>query len=182
MIRIFQQHEIHAALEHATSGGQALHLMSGRWAYLRPDTPGCFKGRREIAHLFDQDKARLVATARRLGVRVILIERPGTQRQHIDLCGRPLERAKQEAKCPLRLCQRATLKIGLPCMMDIHILAGLTPACEVCGAGIGIARMREASGFRPVEGGFYISDNLAADQIRRLQDEIARRNTTVSHG
>lgn len=72
--------------------------MAGRYAYMRDDTPSCFKGRRQIAHLFDQDKARLVRTAKRFGVRVILVEREGTHQQHIDLCGKPLERALELAK------------------------------------------------------------------------------------
>jgi hypothetical protein len=72
--------------------------MSGSFAYLRSDTPSCFKGRATIAHLFDQDLTRLVKTARRLGVRVIRVERSGTPKQHIDLCGKPLELALAESK------------------------------------------------------------------------------------
>ena len=67
--------------------------MDERFAYLRKDTPSCFKGRGQIAHLFDMDRGRLISTARRLGVRVIRVEREGTHRQHIDLCGQPLARA-----------------------------------------------------------------------------------------
>lgn len=97
-MKIFQQSDLLAAYLHASEGGQALHLMSGRFAYLRRDTPSCFKGRRQIAHLFDRDAERLAKTARRLGVRVIKIEREGDpMRQHVDLCGQPLERALAEA-------------------------------------------------------------------------------------
>ncbi|RRJ96809.1 hypothetical protein Ga0100231_023875 [Opitutaceae bacterium TAV4] len=97
MIRIFQERELLAAYACAAEGDQALHLMSGLYAYIRKDTPTCFKNRREIAHLFDQNKERLIATAKRLGVRVIRVEREGTASQHIDLCGKPLERARKEA-------------------------------------------------------------------------------------
>jgi hypothetical protein len=96
-MKIFEQREISLAYEHAAAGGQALHLMSGSFAYGQTRTPNCFKGLRVIAHLFDQDVVRLQATARRLGVRVILIEHQGTPRQHIDLCRGPLERAMREA-------------------------------------------------------------------------------------
>ncbi len=106
-MRVFQQREIKEAEAHAAEGGQALHLMSGRFAYLRDDTPSCFKGREQIAHLFDQDVARLAATARRLGVRVVLIERRGQEGQHVDLCGRPLERALAE-------CEQQQLGLPLP--------------------------------------------------------------------
>jgi len=93
-MRVFDQREIRAAYAHSIAGGQALHLMDGRFAYLCRDTPSCFKGRRQLAHLFDQDRERLERTARQLGVRVIRVEHPGTHRQHIDLCGQPLERAR----------------------------------------------------------------------------------------
>lgn len=94
----FEERELHEARAHAMAGGQALHMMSGRYAYLRPDTPNCFKGRGQIAHLFDQSIPRLAATAKKLGVRVIKIERASTPSQHIDLCGKPLARAL--ALCP----------------------------------------------------------------------------------
>jgi hypothetical protein len=97
-VKTFQQREIKAAVAFAMAGGQALHLMDESFAYIRPDTPACFKQRKQIAHLFDQDRARLVTTARALGVRVIKVEREGTESQHIDLCGRPLERAIEAAK------------------------------------------------------------------------------------
>jgi hypothetical protein len=53
-MKTYQRREIREAMAHAADGGQALHIMSGSMAYLRDDTPSCFKGRREIAHLFDQ--------------------------------------------------------------------------------------------------------------------------------
>jgi hypothetical protein len=55
----FQQRQIREAMAHAQAGEQALHLMAGSFAYLRADTPGCFKNRRELAHLFDQNRERL---------------------------------------------------------------------------------------------------------------------------
>jgi hypothetical protein len=101
-VNVFQHRELPAAYAHAAQGGQALHLLAGSFAYLRRDTPRCFRGHRQIAHLFDQNKARLVETARRFGVRVIRVEREDTHRQHIDLCGQPLERAIAEAKPAVR--------------------------------------------------------------------------------
>jgi hypothetical protein len=96
-VKIFAQHDLKAAYAHAAEGGQALHLH--RIVFAR--SPKCFRDAvargEDIAHLFDQDAARLEATARRLGVRVIKVEHPGTARQHIDLCGGPLAKAKREA-------------------------------------------------------------------------------------
>jgi hypothetical protein len=87
--------EIHEALEYAANGGQALHLH--RIIVDANRAPRCFvraveKGE-DIAHLFDQDLMRLTGTARSLGVRVIYVDREGTPRQHIDLCGGPLKKA-----------------------------------------------------------------------------------------
>lgn len=97
-MKIFQQRELNEAIAHAAAFGQAIHLMDGSFAHLRKDTPSCFKGRRQIAHLFDQSLRRLNATARQLGVRVVKVERIGQPGQHIDLCGKPLERALELAK------------------------------------------------------------------------------------
>lgn len=96
-MRTFQQREIREAIMHAAEGGQALHLH----VFITPGCPRCFKrdveAGKQIAHLFDHDLKRLVATVKRLGVRVVRVERMGTPRQHVDLCGRPLEKALEEA-------------------------------------------------------------------------------------
>lgn len=91
----FEHTHLSEAIDHALSGGQALHLH--QIIADRGKAPSCFvrevDAGRNIAHLFDQDEERLVQTARSLGVRVILVERRGCHSQHIDLCGRPLRRA-----------------------------------------------------------------------------------------
>jgi len=92
----FPTMKIREARAHAAAGGQALHMMTGQWAR-GWGGPRCFRQASEFAHLFDQDAARLEATARRLGVNRICISRPGTPSQHIDLCGAPLRQAKAEA-------------------------------------------------------------------------------------
>lgn len=99
-MRKFAAIQVDEARRHALDGGQALHLH--RIIGNRAKAPACFvravdRGE-DIAHLFDQDEMRLVKTARRLGVRVILVERPGTPSQHIDLCGAPLRRAIAECQ------------------------------------------------------------------------------------
>jgi len=66
------------------------------------DKPTETKRNKGWAHLFDQDKERLIATAKWLGVRVIKVEREGKSLQHIDLCGKPLQRAKVECDVLLR--------------------------------------------------------------------------------
>ena len=94
----FQQRELLLAYACSQSGRQALHLMDGSFALMQSRTPNCFKNRGQIAHLFDMDAVRLARTAGRLGVQKLLIEHPGTVKQHVDLCGKPLARALAESK------------------------------------------------------------------------------------
>ncbi len=77
--------ELRAALAHAADGGQAVHLHTIIGD--RSAAPRCF------VQAVDRGELRLVATVRRLGVRVVVVERGGTDRQHVDLCGAPLRKA-----------------------------------------------------------------------------------------
>lgn len=99
-MKVFPQRELRAAYAYAASGGQALHIISGVFAHIVPGAPAVFKNRAEIAHLIDNDYDRLWATARRLGVRVIKVGRIGCEGQHVDLCGKPLEKARAECAQP----------------------------------------------------------------------------------
>ena len=95
-IKSFEERDVWEARDHAQAGGQALHCHFQLGA--RP--PACFsrdvKKGIAIGHLLDQDKGRLEDTARRLGVRIIVVERIGQPLQHIDLCGAPMRRALVE--------------------------------------------------------------------------------------
>ena len=96
----FEMMKVLDAIAWSAAGGQALHLMNhsgGLYSY-RERVPECFKRTKTFGHLFDQDEERLEATARRLGVRRVVVAKRGTKRQHVDLCGRPLERAMVEAR------------------------------------------------------------------------------------
>ena len=90
-MKIFQRKELQQAIDHATNGGQALHLD------MSPGGHSVFPAGRAMAHLFDQDRERLTAAARGLGVRRVKIERDGTPKQHVDLCGEPLNGARRKA-------------------------------------------------------------------------------------
>lgn len=93
-MRRFSHREIREAVAYAATGGQALHVWdASAWP---GKAPAVFRRYKVWAHLLDQDRARLEATARRLGVRVVVVGNPGTPRQHIDLCGGPLTRALAE--------------------------------------------------------------------------------------
>lgn len=99
-MRRFEMRELREAEAYAQGGGQALHLHN-----IIPDrdrAPRCFVAAvdrgEQIAHLFDLDVQRLNRTVRRLGVRVVVIDRVGTDRQHVDLCGQPLIRALAECE------------------------------------------------------------------------------------
>ena len=99
-MKLFESREIFEAYKYVLGGGQALHVykvMSGGF----PNAPACFKKTKRWGHLLDQDEKRLMATARRLGVKRVVVGRRGTMRQHVDLCGAPLARAK--AQCEERM-------------------------------------------------------------------------------
>jgi hypothetical protein len=87
--------EVREAIAHAAAGGQSLH--THRIIVDRLRAPACFvhevDAGRDIAHLFDRDEARLRDTVKRLGVRVVVVERRGTDSQHVDLCAGPLRKA-----------------------------------------------------------------------------------------
>ncbi len=99
-MKVFQQDQLREAIAHAREGGQSLHLH--RIIVDRSRAPRCFvrevDAGRDICHLLDHNLDRLCKTARRLGVRVILVERGGTDTQHIDICAGPLRKAIAEAK------------------------------------------------------------------------------------
>lgn len=81
----------------SASGGQALHVFDPQ-PFCRPGTATCFKRAKRAGHLLDQDAGRLLDTAARLGVRRVYLHHGGTRLQHVDLCGKPLERAIAEAR------------------------------------------------------------------------------------
>ncbi len=91
-MKLFEMRQIREAREHALQGGVALHLHSLNAGHR------LFKRYPIIGHLMDQNTDRLVKTARKLGVRVIKVEHQGEPNQHIDLCGKPLQRAKSMAE------------------------------------------------------------------------------------
>lgn len=98
-MRLFEAKEISEAIYWVLRGGQSLHLhtfIADRVKAPRVFVQAVDRGE-QIAHLFDRDRARLEETARRFGVRIVAVEREGTSRQHVDLCGGPLRKAIAEA-------------------------------------------------------------------------------------
>lgn len=94
-MKVFHTRESFEAIAHSLEDGIALHLH--RIIPDRGTAPRCFvdavdRGQ-PIAHVFCLDIARLKALARTVGVRVVHIDREGTDRQHLDLCSGPLWKA-----------------------------------------------------------------------------------------
>lgn len=87
-MRQFAWRQLREAIAHAAAGGQALYVPA-------PD-PG--RSGAAYARLFDGDFTRRVATARRLGVRVVLNERGDGTPDYVILVGEPLRRAIAEAE------------------------------------------------------------------------------------
>jgi hypothetical protein len=81
---------------HVKAGGQALEQWDKSYTY-GPRAPACFRGK-DFVKLYDQDKLRLIETARGFGVKVIKVDRPGTLYQHIDLVGAPMRKALAAAE------------------------------------------------------------------------------------
>jgi hypothetical protein len=100
-MKLFLTLQIRDAKAYAAAGGQALHVFNfGRQGWL--GAPAVFQRHaaagRPWGHLFDQDRERVIATARRLGVKRIVVHHPGTPQQHVDLCGKPLNVAIAECE------------------------------------------------------------------------------------
>lgn len=99
-MKVFQWRELKEAMAFAADGGVAIHLHK----IVFPNSPTCFKravaAGENIAHVFCRDRELLESLARRHGVRVIKIEHPGTNRQHVDLCGKPLASLLNVASTP----------------------------------------------------------------------------------
>lgn len=93
-MKVFQEREVCEAIKHALAGEQVLHLQ--RPSPNLPGVPLCFRRAKEWGHLLDQDARRLARTARQLGVRRIVVAHRGERTQHVDLCGKPLARAKEK--------------------------------------------------------------------------------------
>lgn len=93
----FDSADIFEAYKHVDAGGQAL-VVSNHSAEVYPNAPKCFCRAKRFAHLIDNDKERLTATAKQFGVRRVVIGRRGRRGQHVDLCLKPLERAIEAAE------------------------------------------------------------------------------------
>ena len=79
-MRRFLYREHREAIAFAVAGGQAVHLH--QVIPNRDRAPRCFVAAvdrgEDIAHLFDQDRDRLLATARALGVKVVKVDMAGS--------------------------------------------------------------------------------------------------------
>lgn len=96
-MRRFTWEKQREAIRWAAAGGQALHVHSFG---VTESSPAVFRSAVErrgespvMAHLFDWNQERLTTTARALGVVRLHVDRPGSASMHVDLVGRPLEKA-----------------------------------------------------------------------------------------
>ncbi len=95
-VSVFFEDEVREAIAYAATDGVAVHL---HWIVF-DHAPQCFrrdvKAGYPIAHVFCQNEETLRTLARRLGVRVVFVHRSATDRQHIDMCGKPLRKLLAE--------------------------------------------------------------------------------------
>lgn len=146
-MKIFQRMQLHKAIEYAAGGGVAIHLHN----IVFPKSPKCFRDAvargESIAHVFGQDRQQLVSIAKRMGVRVIVVERQGTSRQHVDMCGKPLKKllaeVGNECGCGQIACvchlvaghvEGCRLRTPLLCPVSVECPHGrdVCPECDPC--------------------------------------------------
>ena len=101
-MKIARFHNILEAIEHSESGGVALHVwkpprQNGESTWPGYDIPGCFKKSESWGHLLCCSLGQLEKTAKRLGISRVVVSKLGKRGQHVDLCGRPLEKAIEKA-------------------------------------------------------------------------------------
>jgi hypothetical protein len=95
-MRLFFYNQLDEALAYSLSGETAVHLHRIVFA----NSPYCFRRCVQqgypIAHIFSQDAELLRELAVRSGIRVVYIDKEGTARQHLDMCGQPLRHLLDE--------------------------------------------------------------------------------------
>jgi hypothetical protein len=94
---------IREAIQHAESGGISLHVWKHPRGYPH-DIPKCFEQSESWGHLFCQKIELLERVARRFGVRNVVVSKIGKLRQHVDLCGKPLEKAIEASTFEEQTC------------------------------------------------------------------------------
>lgn len=90
-MKFFEFGQIREALEYSQKVSVHLHDV------VFDNSPLCFRAavnrRKEcIAHVFCKDADLLRKMARKLGIKVIYIDKEGNYNQHLDLCGVPLKK------------------------------------------------------------------------------------------
>ena len=91
---------------------------------------------------------------------------------NFDNADAPSEAAALDPTRP-QVCQIPGM--GIPCLANINVLAGLDQPCKPCEPSL--QKIRDMMGWKPFRDGFYMSDKLTADQIDRLRERIYDRLT-----
>lgn len=78
------------------SGGQALHVYKTRSDPKK--TKRCYRGKENWGFILDQNNRRLRVTAKRLGVKRIVIRGEGEEFQHLAIFGNQLKKAINETR------------------------------------------------------------------------------------
>jgi len=86
--------ELPKAVVNSLEGNVSLHLMWEPTDFDRERAPLAFKRAKSWGHLLCQDERVLRQLAAQLGVKRVMIHGKGLPKQHVDLCGEPLRRAR----------------------------------------------------------------------------------------
>lgn len=93
-LKTFEYRDFENIVKHTEAGGLAFSVWPGSYAD-HDKAPRCFRGLAEYGKVYGKDAFDLEALAKKLGVKVVVIDRRGQVNQHIDICRGPFERAKK---------------------------------------------------------------------------------------
>ena len=80
---------------------------------------------------------------------------------------------RREAQTINQYCKIGTSGKGMPCLVNIYVLAGAFEPCEVCAPSI--PKMRDMMGWKPFREKFFMSDKIADFQRASILKQIAQK-------
>ena len=108
MFKIFRQRQLKDAMEFVANNPDKFAIHLHRIVF--DNSPGCFhkavQSGYPIAHVFCRSLPKLIALAEDAGVKKLFVHFPRKERQHIDLCGKPLEYVLTQAGTSLELFRK----------------------------------------------------------------------------
>jgi hypothetical protein len=80
-------------------------------------------------------------------------------------------RGRDLSRVPTTPARTEMCKASFPCLVNIHVLAGLEQPCAPCAPEV--QKMRDLHGYRQ-EGKFWLCDDLTEDQQKLIRHRIGQ--------